>query len=82
MAQAAGLHNAWARYGTNVDRDLWARLVRITHWTADDVAREDRIRIEVGEVSPESTVDSFAEVLGEFQFVTPDIVTLGRDAIR
>jgi FMN phosphatase YigB (HAD superfamily) len=68
MAQRAGLHNAWARYGSQVDRTYWQRLVRVTHWAPDDVAREEQVRSEAGHVTPESTIDSFSALLELYRF--------------
>jgi phosphoglycolate phosphatase-like HAD superfamily hydrolase len=63
MAKAAGVTAIWARYGTRYDRKLWDVLVRVTHWTAQDVAREESLRKEFAGVEPDFTIESFAEVL-------------------
>jgi len=63
MATAAGVTAAWARYGTQYDRDLWKILVRVTHWTDEDVAREEELKKEYHGVNPDFTIDSFDEVL-------------------
>jgi FMN phosphatase YigB (HAD superfamily) len=63
MAKAAGVTAIWARYGTRYDRKLWDVLVRVTHWTAQDVAREEGLRKELSGVEPDFTIESFAEVL-------------------
>jgi FMN phosphatase YigB (HAD superfamily) len=44
MAKAAGVWAAWAEYGTKYDPELWNRLVRITHWTKEDVERAEQAR--------------------------------------
>ncbi|MGP6156558.1 MAG: hypothetical protein ACLPYS_03360, partial [Vulcanimicrobiaceae bacterium] len=69
MAQSAGLHNAWARYGTEVDHALWSRLVRVTHWSAGDVQREERIRAEAANTEPEVELAEFSDILERFTFV-------------
>lgn len=74
MAQQAGLHNAWARYGSNYDRKLWPMLVRVTHWTADDVAREDQMRERAGKVVPEFAIDCFADILDYYAIHAPSSV--------
>ena len=43
--------------------DLWARLVRITHWTHEDVAREAELRKALAAVRPDFVIESFAELL-------------------
>jgi FMN phosphatase YigB (HAD superfamily) len=63
MARAAGVHAVWARYGTRYDPDLWQTLVRITHWTEEDVRREERLRETISGVEPDFTIDAFAGVL-------------------
>jgi phosphoglycolate phosphatase-like HAD superfamily hydrolase len=64
MAKTAGVKAVWARYGTWYDRGLWDSLVRITHWTDEDVARETELRRELSSVQPDWTIDSFAELTG------------------
>ena len=68
MALSAGVTAAWAKYGTNYDRSLWDLLVRVTHWTAEDAARESNLRRSpVG--PPDLVMDSFSEVLQLFDLV-------------
>lgn len=66
MAKNAGLRAVWAEYGTNYDRALWSRLVRVTHWSDDDVAREAQLREIYKDVRPDMTIGSFAEILPLF----------------
>lgn len=69
MAKSAGVVSAWARYGTAVDADLWARLVRVTHWTEADVEREKELRDEVGEdIEPDLTLDKISDLLDAVDF--------------
>lgn len=70
MANSAGVHSAWAKYGTMYEKDDWSKLVRITHWTDEDVQRADRARELYGGAQPEVILeDRFDEVLGYFTFV-------------
>jgi phosphoglycolate phosphatase len=64
MAKIAGVKAVWARYGIRYDRGLWDSLVRITHWTEEDVVREAELRRGVSSVQPDWTIDSFAELTG------------------
>jgi phosphoglycolate phosphatase-like HAD superfamily hydrolase len=64
MAKSAGVKAVWARYGTRYDRGLWDSLVRITHWTEYDVAREAELRKGLSAVRPDWSIDSFAELTG------------------
>jgi FMN phosphatase YigB (HAD superfamily) len=68
MAKRAGTHVAWARYGTKYDKKLWEKLVRVTHWTKEDAAREFQLRNETKGVSPDVELDSFDEVTGHYVF--------------
>jgi HAD superfamily hydrolase (TIGR01549 family) len=68
MAQAAGAWAAWARYGTEYDKTLWDRLVRITHWTPEDVARAETARKLYGDCVPNQTLEQFGDVLLHFEF--------------
>jgi phosphoglycolate phosphatase len=75
MAKQAGATAIWARYGTKYDSDLWSYLVRVTHWTDDDVAREKSLRDRYGKVSPDFTIDSFSEL-------KKIILDCGKEALR
>lgn len=63
MAKSAGLMAVWARYGTRYDRRLWDILVRVTHWSAEDVAREEELRRRYDRIEPDFTIDRFGEIL-------------------
>lgn len=66
MASSAGAFAVWARYGTVYDSRLWEILVRVTHWTTEDVVREKQLRIESEGILPDLTIDSFPELLAAF----------------
>ncbi|HZX30186.1 MAG TPA: HAD family hydrolase [Rhodocyclaceae bacterium] len=63
MAKSAGVTAAWAKYGTEYDRQLWNLLVRITHWTAEDVRREEDLKLQYANVRPDLVINSFADLL-------------------
>lgn len=63
MAKAAGVHAVWARYGTRFDRQHWDVLVRVTHWTDEDVKREELLKQAFRDVRPDQTIDSFSEII-------------------
>lgn len=44
MARDAGIASVLAEYGTRYDPGLWATLVKITHWTDEDVAQDTESR--------------------------------------
>ena len=68
MAKGAGVHAAWARYGCAFNPGDWKKLVRVTHWTAEDVARETRLKEEYRDVRADVELDSFGELLEFFDF--------------
>lgn len=69
MARDAGLHSAWARYGTIYDKELWPKLVRVTHWTAADVEREKALKEKAAGVLPDCVLETFEELTSHFEFV-------------
>jgi phosphoglycolate phosphatase-like HAD superfamily hydrolase len=64
MAREAGVNAVWARYGTRYDRKHWDLLVKITHWTKEDVVREEQLHSIYDQVQPDHTIDSFDELMG------------------
>jgi phosphoglycolate phosphatase len=75
MAKRAGLHSAWAKFGTLYDKALWPQLVRVTHWTEADVQRENGLREEARGTEPETILDSFDDLLKCYTF-EPSLATL------
>lgn len=72
MAKDAGAWAAWAKYGTAFDAALWNRLVRVTHWSAEDVARAERARQQYGTTRPDVVLErGFYEIINQFEFVSP-----------
>ncbi|MEM6996500.1 MAG: HAD family hydrolase, partial [Myxococcota bacterium] len=62
MARRAGAWAAWARFGTQHAPQDWARLVRITHWSAAEVRRAEHPQ-PTGEHPPHATLRrSFSEI--------------------
>ena len=62
MAKEAGVTAIWAKYSTIYDPTCWEYLVRITHWTDEDVIREKGLKSKYGKVIPDFTVESFGEI--------------------
>jgi FMN phosphatase YigB (HAD superfamily) len=75
MAKHAGTHAAWAKYGTRYDRNLWDKLVRVTHWTPEDVAREVELRKESESIRPDSELDDFAALCRFYRFSGTNILS-------
>ena len=53
----------WARYGTRYDKELWKTLVSITHWTDEDVAREEELQARFRDVKPNFAIDCYSELI-------------------
>jgi HAD superfamily hydrolase (TIGR01549 family) len=68
MAKSAGLYSAWAKFGTLYDKELWPKLVRITHWTDEDVKREEALRELARGTEPDCILNRFSDLLCYFQF--------------
>ena len=67
MAQKAGVIDVWAKYGVAQNRGDYELLRKVTHWTAQDVEREKRLRAE--DVKAQYVLEaSFSEVLELFEF--------------
>ena len=63
MAKEAGVFAIWAQYGTTYDRSLWLLLTRVTHWTDEDVANEDRLKELYQHIEPDLTIGAFSDIL-------------------
>ena len=55
MAKQAGVTAIWAR-------EYWAYLVKITHWTDEDISREKDLKAKFGDILPDYAIDSFAQL--------------------
>lgn len=63
MASDAGIVSIWAKYGTQHDKELYEKLVRISHWTKEDVAREKLLTAKADHIRPNFTINSFSEII-------------------
>jgi len=81
MAVDAGVTAIWARYGRSFAADDWSLLVRVTHWTSEDVKFEERLKHESSHKAPDFTIDAFSELTG--LLTTPEQLTaLGNAMLR
>ncbi len=63
MAKSAGVKAAWAKYGTIVSSSDYSALVRISHWTKEDVAQELALKEQSKSVKPDAILDqSFDQI--------------------
>jgi phosphoglycolate phosphatase len=68
MAQDCGVEDVWAKYGQAHKRAEYKLLQEVTHWSAAEVEREQRIR-EREHVHPSHVLErTFSELLGIFDF--------------
>jgi FMN phosphatase YigB (HAD superfamily) len=63
MAKEAGVAAIWAKYGTIYNPACWEYLVKITHWTDEDVKREKDLKSKYGKITPDYTIDSFNKII-------------------
>lgn len=62
MAKNAGALAIWAKYGTEYDKTLWSVLVRVTHWTDEEVRLEENLRSKYADVKPDHEISEFSEL--------------------
>lgn len=63
MAKRSGVFAIWAAYGAKNDSAMYDALVRVSHWTPEEVTRERLLREEAKNVQPDYIArTSFAEV--------------------
>jgi hypothetical protein len=68
MALDCGVEDVWAKYGQAHRRPEYKLLQDVTHWTAEEVEREQKIK-EREHVDPTHTLEqTFSEILDLFNF--------------
>ena len=67
MAKEAGITAVWAKYGKDYQQTAWDQLVKITHWSQDDIDRELLLRRKYNHIQPDHTVERFSELLDIIQ---------------
>ncbi|WJY23123.1 HAD family hydrolase [Fontisubflavum oceani] len=68
MAKNTGVCAAWAKYGTQHSEEDYAALVRVSHWTSEDVEREIKLKEQAAGVAPDIILEnSFSEVLQKIE---------------
>jgi FMN phosphatase YigB (HAD superfamily) len=64
MARDAGVLSIWAKYGVSLKSQDYEKLVRITHWTAEDVLREKKSSACAQSMRPDFILErDFSEIL-------------------
>jgi FMN phosphatase YigB (HAD superfamily) len=68
MAVDCGVEDVWAKYGQAHRRPEYKLLVDVTHWTPEEVEREQKIK-EREDVHPTHTLhNGFSDLLKLFEF--------------
>jgi phosphoglycolate phosphatase-like HAD superfamily hydrolase len=68
MAKRAGVFAIWAAYGDHHDAVTYGALVRISHWTREEVVKERQLREEARMVRPDYVAHrSFKEVIAALE---------------
>jgi FMN phosphatase YigB (HAD superfamily) len=63
MAKRAHCYAIWAKYGAHTDAQMYERLIRISHWTAEDILNEKNYARKAKNYSPDFTCErSIAEI--------------------
>ena len=64
LARSAGVLAIWAKYGVAHESGEYQRLVRVTHWTDDDMSRERALSEASRSVQPDYVLEqSFSEII-------------------
>lgn len=64
MAKTAGVLAIWAKYGTIRPEDQYQHLVRISHWTSEDVERETKFKERAKKIHPDYVLENgFSEIV-------------------
>jgi FMN phosphatase YigB (HAD superfamily) len=53
MARKAGCFAIWAKYGVSNDADMYSKLVKISHWSDDNIIREKRLAHDATTADPD-----------------------------
>lgn len=63
IANEVGVKTAYAEYGRDFDQSLWNVLVKITHWTEEDVKREEMLKHEFTQINPDFVLEKYSDIL-------------------
>ncbi len=70
MAQEVGARTAWATFGQVADMHRWEEVARVTHWSADEVARDRDAPRDTATIEPDAVLEAdYSELLDAFEFV-------------
>jgi len=63
MAKEINMKSAWASYGRDFPASSWKILVKITHWTDEDVSREEELKKAYSDIKPDYVINCFSDLL-------------------
>jgi phosphoglycolate phosphatase len=64
MAARAGVTSIWAKYGAKIHTNDYTSLVRVSHWTEEEIKREKSLSVEAKNVVPDIVLQaSFTELI-------------------
>ncbi len=64
MAKTAGVFAIWAKYGAFPKQENYKKLVRISHWTEEDIARERELKERAQEIEADYILGStFSDIV-------------------
>jgi phosphoglycolate phosphatase len=73
-AIGANVLSIWAKYGAFHDEEAYRKLIRISHWTAEDIARERALTIRAKGVRADYILErNFCEILNVFDLPAPSL---------
>jgi FMN phosphatase YigB (HAD superfamily) len=70
MAQSANITSVWAKYGNMISNVNYQLLIDVTHWTPEDVLREQEFKAKYANNKPADIIleKSFSEILQHVNF--------------
>lgn len=64
MAKSAGVYSVWAKYGSQVETDFYKALVEVSHWTLEDIEKENAIKAAAEGTYPDAVLEHhFSEIV-------------------
>jgi len=73
-ATRADVYSIWAKYGAFHDDEAYQKLIRISHWTREDIARERALAIQAKGLMADYILErNFCEILNVFALSAPSI---------
>jgi phosphoglycolate phosphatase len=76
MAESAGVFAIWAKYGAFHQQEEYEKLVRVSHWTEQDVMRERELKERAQGIDVDYILESdFSDIVHALEHSIQPIVT-------